>query len=250
VDADIDMPSFAEIAHRLPDIPRWVEVRDLLFAEEGELLGFEDGIPPALVFRSFEDEVAYVVGEPSAKAIIAATINSTSEGTVIVPLENAAHTGLCLPEWLKERIFVYSLKDTEQLPHPKQVVVGLVQRVVLQRANLPQALREELLDAVDYSPLAAVFIEGKLVSFCYAASQTESWWDVSIDTLATYRRQGYAGLCFAYLARHMQTQGKSVVWQSLESNAASWQLALKLGLTPVDELACFRRARTALKRRW
>lgn len=235
------MPSFAEIAHRLPDIPRWVEVRDLLFAEEGELLGFEDRVPPTFVLRSSEDEVAYVVGEPSAEAIIAATMNLTSEAIVIVTPENAAHTRLCLPEWVKERIFVYSLKDTEPLPYPEQVAVRLVQRDMLKRAKLPSNLREELLDAADYSPMAAVFIEDKPVSFCYAASQTESWWDVSIDTLASHRRQGYAGVCFAYLARHMQTLGKAVVWQSLESNPASWQLALKLGLTPVDELTCFRR---------
>ncbi|MCC7206401.1 MAG: GNAT family N-acetyltransferase [Anaerolineae bacterium] len=107
-------------------------------------------------------------------------------------------------------------------------------------------LREELLHVVAYSPLAALFIEDRPVSFCYAASQTESWWDVSIDTLAPHRRHGYADLCFAYLARHMQTLGKAVVWQSLESNPASWQLALKLGLKLIDELACFRRAGTAL----
>ncbi len=241
------MPSFAEIAHRLPDIPRWVEVRDLLFAEEGELLGFEDRVPPTFLLRSSEDEIAYVVGEPPAEAIIAATKKLSTEGTVIVTPENAAHIGSCLPEWVKERIFVYSLKDTERLPYPtKQVVVELVQRGVLRQANFPQDLREELLDAVEYSPVAAVFVEDTPVSFCYAASQTESWWDVSIDTLAPYRRRGYAGLCFAYLARHMQTLGQAVVWQSLESNPASWQLALKLGLTPVDELTCFRRVGTAL----
>jgi RimJ/RimL family protein N-acetyltransferase len=77
------------------------------------------------------------------------------------------------------------------------------------------------------------------VSFCYAASVTETLWDISIDTLDEYRGQGHAALAVAFMVRRMARQGKRPVWGAEESNTASMALARKLGFEPVDRLIVF-----------
>ena len=79
-----------------------------------------------------------------------------------------------------------------------------------------------------------------MVSFCYAAAETEGLWDVSIDTLEGYRRQGHAAACAVYMVRHVRdTTGKEPVWGALISNAASMGLAARLGFVVVDSYFVF-----------
>ncbi len=105
--------------------------------------------------------------------------------------------------------------------------------------HTPAELKEELVEAAKYSPVAATCVERLPVSFCYAGSQTESLWDISIDTLAGHRNRGYAALCVAFLIEHFRRQGLAPVWGALESNVPSMKLAAKLGFTPVDQLVVF-----------
>jgi predicted GNAT family acetyltransferase len=84
-------------------------------------------------------------------------------------------------------------------------------------------------------------VNGVAASFCYAGSTTETLWDVSIDTLEPFRRQGYAGLCVAYVVDQMNREGKRPVWGAVESNEASLRLASKLGFKPVDRITVFER---------
>jgi hypothetical protein len=107
--------------------------------------------------------------------------------------------------------------------------------------NLPFDLKEELTLAFRYSPVAATIAEGAPVSFCYAGSQTESLWDISIDTLADYRNKGYAAVCVAYMIELMSQQKKQPVWGALETNAASLRLAAKLGFVAVDTIMVLQR---------
>jgi GNAT superfamily N-acetyltransferase len=105
--------------------------------------------------------------------------------------------------------------------------------------HAPAELKEELVEAVKYSPVAATCVERLPVSFCYSGSRTESLWDVSIDTLAGHRNRGYAALCVTFLIEHFRRQGLAPVWGALESNLPSMKLAAKLGFTPVDQLVVF-----------
>ncbi|HZY45561.1 MAG TPA: GNAT family N-acetyltransferase, partial [Anaerolineae bacterium] len=109
----------------------------------------------------------------------------------------------------------------------------------LDQLSIAPELLGELKCGAEYSLIAATFVDKQPVSFCYVASETESLWDISIDTLSGSRRKGYAALCVAHMIRHMQAQGKQPVWQAVEENPASWRLAQKLGFVPVDELALF-----------
>ena len=106
-------------------------------------------------------------------------------------------------------------------------------------AALPLALKAELLIAARNTQVAATIVDRLPVSFCYAGSETETLWDISIDTLEGFRGRGYAVMCIAYLIHEMKKQDKQPVWGALESNRASIRLAKKLFFEPMDSLFVF-----------
>ena len=107
--------------------------------------------------------------------------------------------------------------------------------------DLPEGLRSELEVALaGGAPAVAALADGSPVSFCYAADETEGLWDISIDTLEPYRRQGHAARCVSYMVDEMRRRGKEPVWAAEETNLPSMRLAAKLGFVPVDELLLFR----------
>ncbi|MEP7358149.1 MAG: GNAT family N-acetyltransferase, partial [Anaerolineales bacterium] len=132
----------------------------------------------------------------------------------------------------------HTLPNHQRLPPASGQVSFLDPEMLPHLALLPDLL-EELTSGAAYSPIAAAFVDGQPVAFCYAGSQTETLWDVAIDTLAAHRRQGHAAHSAAFLIRHFHAQDLRPVWQALEENRASWRLAEKLGFMPVDELAFF-----------
>jgi RimJ/RimL family protein N-acetyltransferase len=227
------------IAHDLPDIPRLLEVRSYLFSDECEVLGYAEQPTPSFVLRIAEENLAYIVGEPADSVIINAISGFGTEGTIITPQDQFARLAPLLPDWKAERIFVYTLQDTQHLPDDEQMNVRFLDANDLVGTDIDPELLEELEDALGYTTIAAVYVAGRPVSFCYASSQTETLWDVGIDTVPEHQRKGYAGLCFSFMARYMQEKGKTTVWQALESNPPSWLLAESLGFTKVDELAYF-----------
>jgi GNAT superfamily N-acetyltransferase len=103
-------------------------------------------------------------------------------------------------------------------------------------------LAEELLQIVRYSPVAAAMIAGNPVSFCSGEWETESLWDIGIETLPEYRRHGYAEQCVQFMVAHHLQRGKHPVWGAEESNLASLNLAAKLGFKAVDRVVLFRRS--------
>lgn len=80
------------------------------------------------------------------------------------------------------------------------------------------------------------------MAVCSSAFETENFWDVSIDTLASHRRRGLAAATFALLAAEMARHGKQPVWGSEEGNEASLALAARLGFRPVGRLVVFERS--------
>jgi GNAT superfamily N-acetyltransferase len=114
----------------------------------------------------------------------------------------------------------------------------------LSLGHLLDLLRAEIQTALGFTHVAAAFVGGIPVAFCYAGYETDRLWDVSIDTLEAYRGRGLARDCCAYLIGHMARHGRDPVWGALEGNAASRGLAASLGFEPVDELALFERGGT------
>lgn len=101
--------------------------------------------------------------------------------------------------------------------------------------HLPTNLQTELAIASDSCPIAATIADGIPVSFCYAV-QTETLWDISIETSAKHRNRGCAALCVAYMVECIRQKGKQPVWGAEESNLPSMRLAAKLGFVSVDRL--------------
>jgi RimJ/RimL family protein N-acetyltransferase len=236
----IDMSrSNLSLAYRLPDLPRWIEVRDFLLRGNCEILGLRHDPDLSFVLREPETAAVFVVGTPDVEAIQLAVQPPVVGAEVIAPPERAAWLAQSLPEWTRTRIIVHRLGDHRRLPSGSAGEVSFLDPSTLRQHALPAELLQELESAGEHSLIAAAFVENQPVSFCYAGSLTESLWDVAIYTLEQHRRKGLAARCAAHMIQHMRAQGKQPVWQAVEENQASWRLAQKIGFVPVDELALF-----------
>ena len=235
----------ARLAALLPDVPRFVETRGMLLEGRCEVLGLEWGPSPSFVTRDGEEKLVCVVGGPALEAISEAVARNGGAGEIIAMPENVARAAEALRGWKVLPVVAHLLGESERLPEAPEGAVRFLsgpEEIV----HLPPDLGTELERALrGKTPVAAAFVEGKPVSFCYAGWETEGLWDVSIDTLDGYRRRGYAAWCAAYAIRHMRALGKQPAWHALESNTASMGLAARLGFVPVDRFFLFEPARSA-----
>ncbi|MCP3136228.1 GNAT family N-acetyltransferase [Pyxidicoccus xibeiensis] len=221
----------------LPDVPELVWARGALLSGSGSV-EWTDG-RSALLYENLE---ACVVGRPP-RARLLAYLERLPQGTeVVMGLEDARALGP-LPGWREEVAVVH----VQQGPPPAPPVIRGEVRILeadapLDLRHLPVDFVSELTRARVSSPLAVAFTEGLAVAFSYSGSETETWWDVSIDTHEPFRRQGYAAATAHALIEHMRTRSKRAVWAALESNIASLELAARLGFTPVARVASISRA--------
>jgi GNAT superfamily N-acetyltransferase len=235
----------ARLAALLPDVPRFVETRGMLLEGRCEVLGLERGPSPSFVTRDGEEKLVCVVGSPTRDAISEAVARNGDAGEVIAMPENAARVAEALPGWRALPVVAHLLGESERLPEAPEGAVRFLSGPE-DIGHLPPGLRAELERALrGGTPVAAAFVGGDPVSFCYAGWETERLWDVSIDTLDGYRRRGYAAWCAAYAIRHMRALGKQPAWHALESNTASMELAARLGFVPVDRFFLFEPPRSA-----
>ncbi len=227
------------LARTLPDTPRWVETRSLLLSGRGEVLGLEEESLSFVVRGAdFCPVYASVVGHPVRKVIAEAAGHGYKGDEILAVPENHSYVAASLCGWGCVTAILHTLGDKPRLPNvPENSVRLLPSLEALDSESLPPELSAELEEAV--SPIAVAFAGEHPVSFCYAAAQTESLWDVSIDTLKDYRRQGHAARCATYMIGHMARRGKRPVWGAEETNPPSLRLAKKLGFVLVDELLVF-----------
>lgn len=233
------MDSFRRIAGLLPDLPRWVEARSYLLGGGCEVLGLRESPALSLVVRDPDTELLIAVGAPEPLVLRTAAARCGPGALLIAAPEDADGVARALPAWRRTRAILHRLADPSRLPDDSEGRVRFLDPAEVAGLPVDGALRRELEHAAGESPVAAAFAGGEAVSFCYAASVTETLWDISIDTVPGQRRRGYAGLCVAFMIRHMHARGKQPVWCAAEGNPASWLLARRLGFEPVDELALF-----------
>ena len=140
-----------------------------------------------------------------------------------------------LQGWREQRVVHYALRESSRLTRPSigGASVALIDLATIRRHSVPAALLAELESAASHSPIAATWVEGAPVSFCYAGTMTESLWDVTVDTLEAQRGRGRAMSCVTFMIHHMRATGREPVWAALETNRASRRLAEKLGFDPV-----------------
>ena len=235
----------ARLATLLPDVPRFVETRAMLLEGDCEILGLEeDAASPSFVARDGEEDLVCIVGHPSREAVAETLARSGDASAVIAMPENVSRVAQAVPGREPQPAILHLLSRAERPPRATEGQVRLLsgpEELRLLTPGLRPELRAELERTLRRgTPVVAAFVGDVPVSFCYVASETESLWDVSIDTLEEYRRRGHAARCAAYMIRHMRdTVGKEPVWGAVELNAPSMGLAAKLGFVPVDRVFVF-----------
>jgi GNAT superfamily N-acetyltransferase len=215
----------------------------MLLSGQCEVYGLEEAERLSFVARHEEMEMVAICGRPTPDVIRKVVALPPSPETVLCPPEDRIHVAEALPEWCSELATIYHLTNGERLPEvPADAVRLLSLSEIEAMTHAPAELKEELIVAAKHSLVAATCVEQLPVSFCYAGSQTESLWDISIDTLAGYRNRGYAALCVSFLTGYFHRLGLAPVWGAVESNIPSMKLAEKLGFTPVDHIVVFERS--------
>jgi GNAT superfamily N-acetyltransferase len=227
-----------DLAAALPDIPRWVETRALLLS--GRCRVFTGSDPAAgFMVRGDREPLICVVGRPEAAAVREAARGTDPERRVLAPLSSAEYLRGILPDWRVATATVHRLgPDAGPFPQPasdlRLVEPGAERERIATR--LPAGLREELTRLPPEAAMAVAVADGEPAAVCYAAWETETLWDLSIDTLEPFRRRGLAARLSAFLIAQMRERGKEPVWGAEDDNTASLRLAAKLGFVPVDRL--------------
>jgi hypothetical protein len=221
-------------------------------------------IPGAIVVVP-DSALASIVGRPSAETIAEVIARLSGDVNVLAQMEDADHVGRGLAGWRRQRAIIHILPG---VPAWESHSESNVRVFTLENAprfdHVPEPTRLELLDALRGRtisrfvagalppsgarvsripvPMAAVWADGRPVSFCYPVWQTETLWDVSIETLEAYRRLGFGACAARTLIRHMRPAGRAPVWGALETNNGSRALAARLGFVEAGSIAVFTEA--------
>lgn len=215
----------------LPDLPRWVETRDLLSSARSVVVENTSG--SGFVVWSEDDSQGSVVGEPDPVGVVRAA-GAVSE--LLAFPENIDPLRALLRDCRAERATVFSApaRVPRASTHPCRQIGHLE---IASLTHVPPGLMDELSDRVARGVTVVAAFEGTLpVAFSYVASETETLWDVSIDTIESHRRRGYAAAAVLHLMQLMKERGKVAVWGAVAGNPASMNLAHRLGFVEVDTL--------------
>lgn len=233
-------PALAELAATLPDLPRWVAPRGLLLDGRCEvLLGPEGRRGAGFVVLERDGQEAFAVHRPVASLAQQLAGRTPSVRSVLAPIENAESWRALLPGWREQPAVLHVHPAPETLPAPFHPTRFLTLEDVAALGDVPEALVQELGRALQRGPVAAAFEGPRAVSFCHAAYRTERWFDLSIDTLESHRRRGFATSAAAFLVRHQLGQGRRPVWGALDADLPSIALARKYGFRAVDRMVVF-----------
>jgi RimJ/RimL family protein N-acetyltransferase len=251
---------------RIPDVPAWVDTRGMLLTGRA-VVSFAPGANFAtdgFVVELASRALVSIVGRPPAALIAGRVRNLEADVNVLCALETADAVESVLPGWRRHAALVHALPSVQ--PWESDVDPGVT--VFTQAdgppslAHVPEPLRTELVETLEGHPVAR-FVPGELppampadrslqaipmasawadglpVAFCYPVLQTETLWDVSVDTLPAFRGRGLAGRAARAMTRHMRRLGKAPVWGALETNGASLGAARRLGFVLSGRLAVF-----------
>jgi hypothetical protein len=209
----------------LPDLPRWVEANGIAADPAGwrEELG-----------------AGFVLGHDAAKLMVVA---GEVETTDVVRIAGRPHVILVEREELAralevagrraERAILHTLPDPAALPDYEG---ALPLGDAALPAVLPEALGAELAWARVRGTVWTTWVDGDPVSFAYAPWRSQTWFDVSVDTLPDARQLGLGTIVAAAMIRDERAHGREPVWGADERNTASLRLARRLGFAPVDEI--------------
>lgn len=253
----------ARTLSRVPDEPRWIDTRGMLLSGRADVVAASPAPPThAAVVVARDSALVSIVGRPPAALIVDVIATVAGDINVLAQMEDADFVAQALAGWRRQRAIVHVLPEArrrELAPDPQARV--FMMESAPRFDHVPELLKRELLDALKGHtvsrfvpgvlppssavvrrvtvPMAAVWADGRPVSFCYPVWQTETLWDVSIETLEPYRRHGFGARAARTLMHHLRGSGRSPVWGALDTNAGSRALAARLGFVEAGGLAVF-----------
>jgi GNAT superfamily N-acetyltransferase len=249
---------------RVPDQARWVDTRGMLLSGRAMVHSKPEAdlSREGFVVVVRDASLVGVVGNPEQLDLPALIASLSGDVNVLAQSEDAAGVAAALPGWVRRTAILHVLPSVmpwEQEPDPGARV--FTRETAPRLDHLPEALRREITDAlngrttarfvpgalpdsvrvqtVTTVPVAAVWAERLPVAFCYPVWQTETHWDVSIDTLPSFRKQGFGARAARALIRHMRRGGRAPVWGALDGNTPSRALAARLGFIETAGVAVF-----------
>ena len=250
---------------RVPDLPRWVDTRGMLLSGRADVhpAADVDGSIPGLIVVVRDAALLSVAGRPPEANIREVMATLSGDVNVLAQMEDADVVAGTLPGWRRQRAIVHTQPHLQEDGNANRdrLVRVFTKDSAPRFDHVPESLRRELLGALGGRtvsrfvpgalppsaslaspitvPMAAVWADGRPVSFCYPVWQTETWWDLSIETLEGYRRRGFGARAARTLIRHVRQFGRSPVWGALETNFASRALAARLGFVEAGGLTVF-----------
>ncbi len=255
-----------ETADRMPDLPRSVEAREMLRDEESLCLAPESPAPPeaarsgpSFVVCSPPHRLAALVGAPDAASLVEAV--AQADELIVFPEDRAAVERCLGGDWRGEHVVVHRRPSSGVAGRPAHPVRTIAEHGEIavdfapgpsdgaerpsRRVHTggdPVTERFRRLLADHEVPIVAAFDGERPVAFCYPSAVSEGLGAVSIDTVPSHHRRGFAASAALAMEALMEERGRRAVWAAVDSNLASLGLAARLGFEPVDEIWLFVRA--------
>jgi len=247
---------------QVPDLPRWIDTRGMLLSGRA-VVSAPHGLDGAGMIATVPDSaLASIVGRPPADTIMQVVAAMAGDVNVLSQMEDADYAARALAGWRRQRAIIHVLPERAAWEQEADPSVRIFTRETAPAFDhVPERLRRELLDALNGRtvsrfvpgelpastafvsrlavPMAGIWADGRPVAFCYPVWQTETLWDISIETLAPYRRLGFGARAARMLIQHMRRTGRAPVWGALETNTASRALAARLGFLETAGIAVF-----------
>jgi GNAT superfamily N-acetyltransferase len=242
------------LAALLPDEPRWLDVRGLLLTGRADVVVDPRGPEAGFVALPRDVKFGAVVGRPDRATLLALARVEDLPGDhppeILVQVEDAEHLAPVMtdlwPGWWRNDATLHLLPegvdpppvDTERLAAVGAEVVVVHSVAALPPGLLDVAVTELTLPFGRNAPVAVAVIDGRAAAYCAPILESETLWDVSVETVEAHRRQGLAAATFSVLTRAMRerTPPKEPVWGAHGDNDASLRLAARLGFQPVARL--------------
>ncbi len=231
----------------LPDDPMHVEVRGLLMCRADVQLLHDPAAPTADGFL-FAPAHGLAIGYGAPPVGLLPELRSLADRSGMTGQDIELHLPDAAAESWLGHDRVRSLGQNHVQTLPTQESVERIHDLVAKEADvitdpsdsrlktLPTALELEFAALCPWPVVVAIAAQDRIASIAYAFVETEGYFDISIDTVHPFRREGYGVSCAAALIRQQLHRGKRPVWIANEKNPASLALSSKLGFEDVGHV--------------
>lgn len=225
----------ADVLTDLPDLPRWLHARGLLLTRRGHVVHAGDG---CWLVCSRSERLAVPITIELSPAIDECVQREAPGATLLLQDVMLPAARYHLPDWDTVPLTLYAVDPAraQQWTLPPWPTAPIDGTAIESAAHLPADLREQLLAVAARSPVWAVSIDERPMSFAWAPIATEGWYDVSVRTLDEARGQGLGRAAVMGLVVSRLLEGLRPVLRARGERGAAHRLARGLGFDPVDQL--------------